>query len=103
VTPENRSEETPAPPGEFVKFIRKIGVEAFDRFADSLPPRSGSLRKLASGWHALTPAEKAQFFDYLIAGGVMIAAAAATRVKRSAKAKATKAPRKKSKKAVTPA
>jgi hypothetical protein len=95
VTRKTTPEETTQPPAEFSAFVRRIGINSFDRFAEKKSgSRSGAkagnpLKALADLWLGLTPKEKERFFDQVIAAG-QAAAVAAPAVLAMAKSKATK-------------
>lgn len=86
------------PPSEFAGFIRRIGIDAFDRFArqkvDS-PAGAAStgrpLHKLATLWLDMDPRDKARFFDQVIAAGQAAAAAAPAMIALATTRKARKA------------
>lgn len=88
-------DDAPTPPSEFTSFIRRIGIDSFDRFAQkkiertTAATRSNPLQSLASIWLDLTPDEKKRFFDQVIAAG-QAAAVAAPAVLARAKSKTAK-------------
>jgi hypothetical protein len=79
----------PSVPTEFIEFLRRTGIGAFDRFAVRIGEpvegqTSGPLQALASVWREMTKQDKDRFFDQLIAGGAILAAAATPVVVRAA-------------------
>lgn len=84
-------------PSEFAGFIRRIGIDAFDRFArqkvasKTAASKAGRpLHKLAELWLDLGPREKARFFDQVIAAGQAAAAAAPAMIAMASTRKARK-------------
>lgn len=83
------------PPTEFTSFVRRIGIDSFDRFAHkrlekkSSAKGSNPLQSLANLWVGLTPDEKERFFDQVIAAG-QAAAVAAPAILAMAKLKTAK-------------
>lgn len=87
-------ETTPPPPAEFSAFVRRIGIDSFDRFAEmksgNRSAKAGNpLKALADLWLGLAPKEKERFFDQVIAAG-QAAAVAAPVVLAMAKSKTMK-------------
>ncbi len=87
-----KASDAPPPPAEFTTFVRRIGIDSFDQFAQkklaTKNPAKGSnpLQTLANLWLGLTAEEKKRFFDQVIAAG-QAAAVAAPAVLAMAKSK----------------
>jgi hypothetical protein len=78
--PAEEKQETPVPT-EFVQFLRRTGIGAFDRFAQRLASTgddesSTPLQKLAVTWRGMSKSEKERFLDQILASGAVLVAAA---------------------------